>query len=79
MSSRQLPDRPSLEQLKKQSKSLLQAAQAGDTDALGRFRVLRAFSATLEIQPGALALHDAQSVIAREYGFASWNTLRDEV
>ena len=26
-----------------------------------------------------LALHDAQSVIAREHGFASWNALREEV
>ncbi len=27
----------------------------------------------------ALALHDAQTMIAREYGFASWNKLRDHV
>ena len=26
-----------------------------------------------------LALHDAQSVIAREHGFASWNAIREEV
>jgi hypothetical protein len=35
-----------------------------------------------EKQPAALALirrHDAQSVIARQYGFASWNELRDHV
>ena len=30
MTSRQLPDRPNLEQLKKQAKSLLHAAQARD-------------------------------------------------
>ena len=27
----------------------------------------------------AVALHEAQTVIAREYGFASWNKLRDHV
>ena len=32
-----------------------------------------------EIGASDLALHDAQSAIAREYGFASWNALRDEV
>jgi hypothetical protein len=76
---RSLPDRPSLEQLKKQAKSLLHAAHAGDADALRRFGALPAFASSSEVQPGALALHDAQSVIAREHGFPSWNTLREEV
>jgi ankyrin repeat protein len=76
-----LPDRPNLEQLKKQAKSLLRAAQAGDQAALQRFVVLPAFarSAALELHSNDLALHDAQSVIAREHGFASWNALREEV
>ena len=39
---RQLPDRPNLEQLKKQAKSLLHAAQARDADALRRFAALPA-------------------------------------
>jgi Ankyrin repeats (many copies)/Ankyrin repeats (3 copies) len=78
---RQLPDRPNLEQLKKQAKSLLRAAQARDTDALGRFAALPAFSSTSieRIDAGDLALHDAQSVVAREHGFPSWTALRDEV
>jgi hypothetical protein len=79
MSARQLPDRPNLEQLKKQAKALLQDAQAGDAGALARFRALPAFSVAAEISPRVLALHDAQSVIARELGFSSWNALRDEV
>src|SRR5687768_5566926 len=78
MTSR-LPDRPNLEQLKKHAKALLHAAQTGDADALRRIAVLPAFSSGPSIRPGALALHDAQSVIAREYGFPSWNSLRDEV
>ena len=40
MPSRELPARPNLEQLKNQAKSLLDAARAGDRDALGRFAVL---------------------------------------
>jgi hypothetical protein len=67
-----LPERPNLEQLKKQAKSLLRAAQAKDAAALKRFAALPA-SLT------AFALHDAQSVIAREHGFPSWNALREEV
>ena len=78
---RQPPDRPNLEQLKKQAKSLLRAAQQRDTDALRRFTALPAFSSTLieRIDVRDLALHDAQSVAAREHGFPSWTALRDEV
>ena len=78
---RQLPDRPNLEQLKKQAKSLLHAAQAGETDALQRVAALPAFANTSIDRIGAtgLALHDAQSVIAREHGFPSWTALREEV
>jgi len=79
--SEQLPERPNLEQLKKQAKSLLHAAQAGDDPALRRFAALAAFSnkSLSELTAFPLALHDAQSVIAREHGFASWNALREEV
>jgi ankyrin repeat protein len=78
---RQLPDRPNLEQLKKQAKSLLHAAQAGEPDALRRFASLPAWSGKSPEEIGALhpALHDAQSVIAREHGFMSWTALREEV
>src|SRR5204862_2014730 len=74
---RELPDRPNLEQLKKQAKSLLRDAVANDAAALARFTALPAFVAGAE--PRDLALHDAQSVIAREHGFPSWNALREEV
>jgi ankyrin repeat protein len=76
-----LPDRPSLEQLKKQAKSLLHAAKAQDPAALRRFGLLPAFArkSPTELAALDLALHDAQSVIAREHGFASWNALREEV
>ncbi len=81
MMPRELPARPNLEQLKKQAKSLLHAAQARDRDALHRFAALPAFSGKSidEIDATELALHDAQSVIAREHGFPSWPALREEV
>jgi ankyrin repeat protein len=79
--SRELPERPNLDQLKKQAKSLLHDAETGETAALERFAILPAFSkmSSAELRAVTLALHDAQSVIAREYGFTSWNALRDEV
>jgi ankyrin repeat protein len=81
MAPRSLPDRPSLEHLKKQAKALLHDAQAGDADARARFASLPAFE---HVSPDAfaraeLALHDAHSVIAREYGFPSWTALKDDV
>ena len=81
MPSRELPARPDLEQLKKQAKSLLAAAKARDPEALGRFAVLPSLAVKSRDEIGGvdLALHDAQSVIAREHGFSSWNALREEV
>ena len=81
MPSRELPARPNLEQLKKQAKSLLDAAKAREPGALRRFTGLPSLSGKSpdEIGPSDLALHDAQSVIAREHGFVSWNALREEV
>jgi ankyrin repeat protein len=81
MTTQSLPDRPNLEQLKKQAKSLLHAAAAREPAALQRFTTLPAFAkATVDdLRKMIPALHDAQSVIAREHGFPSWNALREEV
>lgn len=77
-----LPPRPHLEHLKQQAKDLLRAYRAGEPSALIRFR------ASLPAARGAsdedlarrsLKLHDAQSCVAREYGFASWDDLRTTV
>jgi ankyrin repeat protein len=76
MTLQQLPERPNLEQLKKQAKSLLHAARTQDAAALKRFQaVLRGRS----VNQDTVALHDAQFVLAREYGFQSWNDLREHV
>ena len=77
----QLPERPNLAQLKHQAKTLLHSAQARDSATLARFRALPAFTrrSDAELAVASFALHDAQSVIAREYGFDSWNALREHL
>jgi ankyrin repeat protein len=49
--------------------------------ALSRFASLPAFANRRpgELRSDDVALHDAQSVVAREHGFPSWQALRDEV
>jgi ankyrin repeat protein len=81
MTAPQLPARPDLEQLRRQAKELLASARAGDPEALARFRMLPAFANATDdtLRRTTLALHDAQSVIARELGLPSWNALRERV
>jgi len=76
-----LPDSPDLDQLRRQAKDLLRAARAADPTSLNRFRILPplAHAGDDELARASLALHDAQSVIAREHGFPSWNALRERV
>lgn len=76
----QLPERPNLEHLKHQAKNLLRRAHDGDPEALARFARLPTFAGPgRQCRADDLALHDAQSLVAREHGFASWKALRDEV
>ena len=81
MTARQLPERPNLDQLKRQAKDLLRAARAHDAAALTRFRTLPSFArhSDGDLAHASLGLHDAQSVVAREYGLDSWNALRERV
>lgn len=77
-----LPASPDLSHLKKQAKSLLRDARAGEVAALQRFiEALPAARGTsvAALATRELALHDAQSVVAREYGFASWLELKRHV
>lgn len=68
--SKQLPPRPSLDHLRDQAKSLLSDYKRGDPTATERFLAyLPGFFG------GPMALHDAQSVVAREYGQPSWPKL----
>jgi len=72
--SLELPAKPNLEHLKKQAKELLAQLQQGDTAAVERFRSLASPDA-----PANAKLADAQHLIAREYGFASWPKLKTHV
>jgi len=71
-----LPARPSLEQLRKQAKQLLRDYRAGDGGASTR---VRAVLSRVVDRRSALALADAQFVLAREYGFQSWAALLHHV
>jgi hypothetical protein len=65
-----LPDHPSLENLRKQAKTLARAVRAGDPDAVARFE-----AQGVRPRPERAPLADAQLVIAREYGLRSWRHL----
>src|SRR5436189_4095562 len=68
MPARSLPPRPSLQHLKYQALDLLKACKGGDPDAIARVGT-----------GSSLSLADAQLVIAREYGFASWPKLKRHI
>jgi hypothetical protein len=71
--SKSLPDRPSLESLRKQAKKLARDIAAGDAPAIARARV------HLPNADLPLTQRKAQLVIAREYGYAGWQDLTAEV
>src|SRR5687768_10541145 len=70
-STRSLPASPSLRQLRKQAKDLLKSYRAGDVAA--RAEVER-FESQSKLRK--FVLGDAQRVLARAYGFASWTKLK---
>lgn len=76
---KRIPPRPDLGQLKKQAKELLALYRQGEPAAMQRFRdSLPAAHGQADEALAALALrlHDAQSCLAREYGFVSWSELQ---
>src|SRR6266481_6886801 len=75
-----LPSRPNLEQLKKQAKDLVKSHASGMDESLARIRENQpGFDNASELQTAKFSLSDAQLVIAREYGFASWPKLKEHV
>lgn len=77
-----LPENPSLEHLKSQAKLIRDLIRGGDPGALSmidefhpRLDAASAAPATLE----SFKTADAQLIIARMYGFASWAKLRDHL
>jgi ankyrin repeat protein len=70
-SSRGLPEQPNLEQLRKQAKELLEGYRSGDPAAVAE---VQRFERAPD--PASFALHDAQRVLARAYGYESWFKLK---
>ncbi|MDX6415723.1 MAG: hypothetical protein QOG28_343 [Trebonia sp.] len=72
--STSLPERPDLDQLRRQAKELRDAARRGDPGAIERFAGHHPGA-----PQGTVTLAAAQLVIARELGFASWPQLKAAV
>jgi ankyrin repeat protein len=69
--TRRMREHPDLEQLKRQAKELLQGFAAGEAEAAAEVNAhYRSADAS------KFALHEAQLVIARSYGFESWPKLK---
>ena len=68
---RRLPQQPSLEQLKKQAKELLEQYRTADPAAIAEVQRFE-----YRPDPATFALHDAQRVLARAYGYESWTKLK---
>lgn len=79
MPTRRLPGDPSLEHLKNQARTLQRQIRAADPQATATVREFHprfALAAGRSPQLASFPLSAAQLVIARQYGFASWNRLR---
>jgi ankyrin repeat protein len=69
--ARVMREHPDLEQLKRQAKELLDAFLAGEPEAVAEVN-----AHYRNANSGKFALHDAQLVLARAYGFESWPRLK---
>ena len=69
--TRRLPQQPSLEQLRKQAKDLLEQYRSGDHAAIAEVERFER-----RPDPASFALNDAQRVLARAYGYESWTKLK---
>jgi len=65
----ELPDRPDLDQLRRQARELLRAATRDEPSAVARLRAVS----------DRVTLSAAQLALAREYGYRSWPALKAEV
>ncbi len=75
---RELPDRPSLENLKKQAKTLHRQIIAGDDEAIARARQylprLGGVDAA-DVAAAGVTLQEVQYILAVEYGYGKWQDL----
>jgi ankyrin repeat protein len=72
--TRAMRENPDLDQLKRQAKELLDAYRASSPEADAEVTAYHRTAA-----PATFALHDAQFVLARSYGFESWPKLKAAV
>jgi hypothetical protein len=68
--TRRLPDRPDLDKLRRQAKEFLEASRAGTSEAAAEIAAFYGEAGS------GFALHDAQLVLARSYGYDSWPKLK---
>jgi hypothetical protein len=69
--TRRMREHPDLEQLKRQAKELLRGFTAGEEEACAEVNAHYHLA-----DASKFALHDAQLVVARSYGFESWAKLK---
>src|SRR3954452_11148735 len=69
--TRVMRESPDIDQLRRQARELLEAYRAQSPDAILE---VEAYHRTAP--PDTFALHDAQFVLARSYGFESWPKLK---
>lgn len=76
-----LPENPSLENLKKQAKTVLKNFKKGDESVCGILQHLKKFKdqPPLKILKGEICLREAQHALALNYGFKSWKELQNMV
>ena len=78
----ELPENPDLEHLRNQAKALQRAVRAGTEEALALVAEFHPRLSQVSREAGGLARFsraDAQLVIARRYGLASWSALREHL
>ena len=77
--SKRLPPRAHLDHLKTQAKDLLRAQRSGEPAAVQRLRAYLTRLSSDDEDSAPVSLQETQYVIAREYGFANWAELLEEV
>lgn len=79
--TRQLPSNPSLAQLRKQAKDILKVQKNGDASCCAILRNMRQFKdkPDEDILKTDLGLQEVQFALALEYGFKTWNELKQDV
>src|SRR5215471_1881303 len=74
--TRAMRENPDIDQLKRQAKELLEAYRASSPEAVAEVTAYHRTSSPGKATPETFALHDAQFVLARSYGFESWPKLK---